>query len=407
MRAGEVRDTSGLLGRAASEVTELAHGVHRGVAGRVFGLLGAPARPVQLLHDGICTVAYSATRIGTSIVPALVGTAAAAVHDRAAPSAHDSPGGRLTLAAVSGLIGDQLADEYPTLAPQLRLRTHEGPLRRSPGNVIEDLAPAATGRIVIFLHGLCGNDWYWQLGAERSFGTAGTTFGSLLREERGWTPLYASYNTGLHISANGRALTALLEELAAGWPVGVERIALIGHSMGALVGRSAAQQGAEASHEWTRQLRDVVGLGGPHLGAPLERLANWGSHRLGRLPETRPFATLLNRRSVGIKDLRYGAVIDEDWAGFDPDELLCDRCTPARLLPGVTYYAVAATLTRSPHRPLPVVGDLLVEYSSATGTGPLRRIAFEVEQTMHLGRRHHLHLLSDPIVYAQLRTWLA
>jgi len=407
MRAGEVRDTSGLLGRAASEVTELAHGVHRGVAGRVFGLLGAPARPVQLLHDGICTIAYSATRIGTSIVPALVGTAAAAVHDRAAPSAHDSPGGRLTLAAVSGLIGDQLADEYPTLAPQLRLRTHEGPLRRSPGNVIEDLAPAATGRIVIFLHGLCGNDWYWQLGAERSFGTAGTTFGSLLREERGWTPLYASYNTGLHISANGRALTALLEELAAGWPVGVERIALIGHSMGALVGRSAAQQGAEASHEWTRQLRDVVGLGGPHLGAPLERLANWGSHRLGRLPETRPFATLLNRRSVGIKDLRYGAVIDEDWAGFDPDELLCDRCTPARLLPGVTYYAVAATLTRSPHRPLPVVGDLLVEYSSATGTGPLRRIAFEVEQTMHLGRRHHLHLLSDPIVYAQLRTWLA
>src|SRR6266542_5345739 len=232
MRAGAVRDTGALLGRAGPEVTELARGVHRGVAGRVFGLLGAPARPVQLLHDGICAIAYSATRIGTSIVPALVGTAAAAaVHDRAAPSVHDSAG-RFTLAAVSGLIGDQLADEYPTLAPQLRLRTHEGPLRRSPGDVIEDLAPAATGRIVIFLHGLCGNDW--QLGAERSFGAARTTFGSLLREERGWTPLYASYNTGLHISANGRALAALLEELVAGWPVGVERIALIGHSMGAL-----------------------------------------------------------------------------------------------------------------------------------------------------------------------------
>ncbi len=407
MRADEVRDTGALLGRAGSDVTELARGIHRGVAGRVFGLLGAPARPVQLLHDGICTIAYSATRIGTSIVPALVGTVAAAVHDRAAPSAHDSPGGRLTLAAVSGLIGDQLADEYPTLAPELRLRTHEGPLRRSPGNVVEDLGPDATGRIVIFLHGLCGNDWYWQLGAERSLGDARTTFGSLLRDECGWTPLYASYNTGLHISANGRALAALLEELVAGWPVGVERIALIGHSMGALVGRSAAQQGAKARHVWTRQLRDVVGLGGPHLGAPLERLANWGSHRLGRLPETRPFATLLNRRSVGIKDLRYGAVIDEDWVGFDPDEPLCDRCTPARLPPSIAHYAVAATLTRSPDGPFPMVGDLLVEYSSATGTGPLRRIPFEVERTMHIGRRHHLHLLSDPIVYAQLRTWLA
>jgi pimeloyl-ACP methyl ester carboxylesterase len=406
MRADEVRDSGALLGRALSDVTELARGVHRGVAGRVFGLLGAPARPVQLLHDGICTIAYSATRMGTSIVPALVGTAAAAVHDPAAPSAHDSPA-RFALAAVGGLIGDQLAAEYPTLAPELRLRTHGGPLRCSSGNVVHDLGPAATGRIVIFLHGLCGNDWYWQLGAERSLGAARTTFGSLLRDEHGWTPLYACYNTGLHISANGRALAALLEELVAGWPVGVERIALIGHSMGALVGRSAAQAGAEAGHVWTRHLSDVVGLGGPQLGAPLERLANWGSHRLGRLPETRPFATFLNRRSVGIKDLRYGAVIDDDWAGFDLDELLCDRCTPARLLPGVAYYAVAATLTRSPDGPFRVVGDLLVEYSSATGTGAIRRIPFEVEQTMHIGRRHHLNLLSDPIVYARLRTWLA
>jgi pimeloyl-ACP methyl ester carboxylesterase len=343
--------------------------------------------------------------MGTSIVPAAVGAAAAAVHDPAARSAHDSPG-RFTLAAMSGLIGDQLAGAYPALAPELRLRMHEGPLRRIPANVVRDLGPAATGRIVIFLHGLCGNDWYWQLGAERSFGTAGTTFGSLLRDERGWTPLYASYNTGLRISANGRQLAALLEELVAGWPVEVERIALIGHSMGGLVGRSAAHHGAEAGHEWTRRLRDIVGLGTPHLGAPLERLANWGSHWLGRLPETRPFATFLNRRSAGIKDLRYGAVIDDDWAGFDPDELLCDRCTPAPPLPAVAYYAVAATLTRSPDGPFPVVGDLLVEYPSATGTGPIRRIPFEPERTMHVGRRHHFNLLNDPLVYTQLRTWL-
>jgi pimeloyl-ACP methyl ester carboxylesterase len=321
MRADEVRDTGALLGKALSDVTELARGIHRGVAGRVFGVLGAPARPAQLLHDGICTIAYSATRIATSMVPSAVGAAAAAaaaaVHDPAAPSTHDSPG-RFTLAALGGLIGNQLADEYPTLAPQLRLRTHEGPLRRIPADVIDDLGPATTGRIVIFVHGLCGNDWYWQLGAERSFGAARTTFGSLLRDEQGWTPLYASYNTGLHISANGRELAAFLEELVAGWPVEVERIALIGHSMGALVARSTAHQGATARHMWTRQLRDIVGLGAPHLGAPLERLANWGSHRLGRLPETRPFATFLNRRSAGVKDLRYGAVIDDDWQGSIP-----------------------------------------------------------------------------------------
>ena len=34
----------------------------------------------------------------------------------------------------------------------------------------------------------------------------------------------------------------------------------------------------------------------------------------------RPWAEMVNARSVGIKDLRHGAVAEEDWHGHDPDE---------------------------------------------------------------------------------------
>lgn len=226
---------------------------------------------------------------------------------------------------------------------------------------------------MFFLHGLGETARYWSIGAEKAFGDPDATYGSLLRDEHDWTPLYVSYNTGRHVSTNGHELARLVAELVAAWPVAVEEIAFVGHSMGGLVARSAAASGAAAGHDWIGQLRHVVSLGAPHLGAGLERLANLGAHTLGRLPETRPIAQWLNRRSEGIKDMRYGAVVDEDWAGADPDELLRDRTTEAQLADGVGYYAVAATLTRSPRDPLAVVGDLIVHHESATADSVRRR----------------------------------
>jgi pimeloyl-ACP methyl ester carboxylesterase len=258
----------------------------------------------------------------------------------------------------------------------------------------------------VFIHGLCETDLCWSFAAERRWGDRTCTYGSRLRDDDGWTPLYLNFNTGLRVSANGRELAEQLEELVRLWPVDVREIALVGHSLGGLVARSAAHQADELGHAWRDSLRHIVGLGAPHLGAPLERFANWGTHRLARLPETRPFATWLNRRSVGIKDLRYGAVLEQDWLGHDPDELLTDRCTPATLLPGVAYSVASATLSREPHGLL--AHDLLVQHSSAHGIGPVRSIPFDRERTFHLGgRKHHFDLLADARVYDQLRTWLA
>jgi pimeloyl-ACP methyl ester carboxylesterase len=286
----------------------------------------------------------------------------------------------------------------------MSMRTHRGELRAVPANVAFDAGREATGRLAVFVHGLCESDRAWWLAAERSYGDRDTTYGSRLHTDHGWTPLYLSYNTGLHVSDNGEQLSALLDELVAAWPVPVAEVALIGHSMGGLVARGAAHQAHEEDRTWVRSLRHIVGLGSPNTGAPLERFVNAGTHALARLPETRPFATWLNRRSVGIKDLRYGAVARADWSDHDPDERLIDRCAPATLLDGVMYSAASATLSRRADGRF--AHDLLVQHASAHGAHPTRRIAFEPEHLFHVGGKHHFDLLNDAQVYAQLSRWL-
>jgi pimeloyl-ACP methyl ester carboxylesterase len=407
MRSDEIRDAGSLAGTALGEIADVAQGVHRAIAHRLFGLAGKPGEPIRLVHDSIAAIAYGSTRLGVKYLPPAVGLLAGSVHDPKAVSAHDTPRGRFVLGAVNGFWGDRLAAQQSALAPQMRVRLHGGPLRRLPENLAADAAATeVTGRLVVFAHGLCETDLCWSFAAEKRWGERTTTYGSMLRDADGWTPLYLNFNTGLRVSANGTEFAEQLEELVRIWPIDVREIALVGHSLGGLVARSAAHQADRLGHAWVGKLRHVVGLGAPNLGAPLEQLANWGTHRLGRLPETRPFATWLNRRSVGIKDMRYGALLEEDWLGFDPDELLNDRCTPATLLPGVAYSVASATLSREPAGLFAT--DLLVQHGSAHGIGKVRSIPFDRERTFHLGgRKHHFDLLADRLVYDQLRSWLA
>jgi len=403
MQADEIRDSGALLGTALGEVAELARDVHKAVAGRLFGLLGDVAAPVRLTHDAISAVAYGSARLGVKVIPAAVGAASATLSDPSAESIDANPRAHFALSALSGFWGDRLATQRASLAPVFSMRTHDGVLRRVADNLAHDVAGEATPKVIVFLHGLCETDRYWRYGALKHYGDPNVTFGSMLRDEDGWTPLYAEYNSGLHVSENGRLLAEYLDELMRAWPVPVREIALVGHSMGGLVVRSAAHQGADLGHGWTVHLSNVVGLGAPHLGAPLERLVNRGTHAMARLPETMPFAQWLNRRSVGIKDLRHGAVLENDWFGVDPDDRL-DRCNPATLLAGVQYSMVSATLSRNfdgffDH-------DLLVQHASAHGSGPSRRIEFDVDRLFHVGRRTHFDLLIDPEVYGAIKGWL-
>jgi pimeloyl-ACP methyl ester carboxylesterase len=406
MRSDEMRDAGSLTGTALSDLAELARDTHKAIAGRIFGLAGKPAEPIRLAHDSIAAIAYTSTRVGMKVIPAAAATIAGAMADPAAESVHDAPRGRFVLGALSGFWGDRVAEEQASLAPLMRMRLHGGPLRRVPANLAHDTDTSVTGRLVVFAHGLCETDLCWSFSAEKRWGDRSATYGSMLRDHDGWTPIYLNFNTGVHISANGRELADQLENLVAAWPVPVTEIALVGHSLGGLVARSAAHQADELGYRWVKPLRHIVGLGTPHLGAPLERFVNWGTHRLARLPETRPVAVWLNRRSVGIKDLRYGAVLEADWFDADPDELLQDRVTPALLIPGVAYSMASATLSREAEGLFAI--DLLVQHSSAHGIGKVRSIPFDTARTHHIGgRKHHFDLLADATVYDALRGWLA
>jgi pimeloyl-ACP methyl ester carboxylesterase len=395
MQPGEVQAFGELGGKAIAHPARTARDVHRAVAARVFGTLGAMAAPVRVMHDGIAAAAYTAT--GAALQGPARAAASAIAGARTADGAlADTPAGSFLLGALNGAAGDALVRDHPALALDMEIR-RRGRTVSPDSEGLATAFPGATRRLAVFVHGLGENDASWR-----------GSYGRQLRADLGFTPLHLRYNTGLHISDNGRRLAKLLEHVVAAWPVEVDRLALVGHSMGGLVARSACHYGERDDHDWTGRLTHVVCLGTPHLGAPLERAANAAGWALGRLPETRPFADAVNLRSSGIKDLRYGSCVEEDWCDCDADELLRDRCTDVPFLPSATYCFVGATLTQDPDSRLgSVVGDLLVQYVSASGNGRKRRIPFEADNGRHLGGLNHFQLLDHPAVYEQLREWLA
>jgi pimeloyl-ACP methyl ester carboxylesterase len=383
MRAAEVREVGRLAGEALGGFASFVGDMHEGIASRVFESLGPLGAPTRLVHDRATATIYPAVRRTLAAGPQAGAHAVAGRAPAGAAPASASRAGSLALGALNGAIGDalQLAGSELALTMTAR-RGGEG----------------ATPRLAVFVHGLCETDHAWSLFSD------GPSYGDRLAAELGYTPLYVRYNSGLHISDTGRDLSELLDGVVRGWPLPVEEIVLIGHSMGGLVSRSACHQGHAADAAWIRPLRHVFCLGTPHLGAPLEKAANATSWAFGRLPETRALAKLINGRSVGIKDLRFGSCAEADWCDCDPDEFLRDRCQDVPFLETATYYFVGATLSQSRQG---LLGDLLVRYPSASGSGRRRRIPFELDKGMHLRGATHFHLLNHPAVYEQMREWLA
>jgi pimeloyl-ACP methyl ester carboxylesterase len=311
--------------------------------------------------------------------------------------------GAVALGALGGLIGDELERRNSDLQEPMAVRVG-GRVVASEPTALRRAFPQATPHLVVFVHGLMETELAWRMGA----GPKGETYGSRLSRELDCTPLYARYNSGRHVSENGRSLADLLEGLVAKWPTDVEQIALVGHSVGGLVARSACHFASERGDRWVRRVRHVVSLGSPHMGAPMAQAVHWASAGLDLVPETRPFSAFLRRRSAGIRDLRQGSLVDEDWCDCHPDALRVAACREIPLLEGATHCFVAATVTRRAAHPLGrLLGDCLVLHPSASGRSRTRRIPFRSEHGMHLGGAHHLGLLNHPLVYERLREWLA
>jgi hypothetical protein len=391
----DLRGASRLAIDATTGLTELVETMHQNIA-RLPGVLGAPRTGRA---RGIAGLVYRAVR-GTT---GLVGGGIDAVLARLVPTldaASSSRGREAVLAALNGVLGDYLAATSNPLAIPMRLRRNGRPLqlaRRALAAAIRQ--PSA--RVAVLAHGLCLNDLQWH--------RQGHDHGAALARDLGYTPIYLHYNSGLHVSTNGRAFAGLIEVLLEQWPVAVKELAVIGHSMGGLVSRSACHYGAVAGHGWPKRLRKLVFLGTPHHGAPLERGGHWMDVILGISLYTAPFARLGKIRSAGVTDLRHGNLLDEDWEGRDRFEHSRDFRQPVPLPEGVQCYAIAATTgKRAGDLSDRILGDGLVPVGSALGrhADPRRALSFpESRQWIGYGM-NHLDLLSHPDVYAKIRRWL-
>ena len=368
--------------------------IHAGVSDRVFRFVGPGGRPVRAVHDAVSRRAYGGIRGSLRYA----GRGAEAALAGRGPALSSRPGGALGLAVINGLIGDELERSGNALVAPMAVRVEGEPVAPEDiPSVFTDACP----RIAIFLHGLFETEFSWSFGGREPYGAR-------LARDLGYTPVYVRYNTGRRISENGRSLADLIAEVVAAWPCDVRTIALVGHSMGGLVARSACHHASLDGADWVSQVGHVVSLGSPHLGAPLEQAVHHASAALHALPETRPFGAFLRRRSGGIRDLRHGSLVDDDWRDCDPDALRASAISEVPLLEGATHCFVAATITRSPRHPLGrLLGDILVLPPSASGRSRTRRIGFEDEYGLTLGGASHFALLNHPAVYAKLCEWLA
>jgi len=400
-----LRALGGAAGDAAAEGVARVEEMHRAIAGRTFAAVGPRASPVRAAHDGISAAVYAGVRGGAWVAGRAAG-AVAALTPLAETDWPERPGVAVLEGAIGGALGDHVEARHPALAPRMAVRLAGRDVDADPESLVAAF-PQAQPRVAVFLHGLCETEAAW--GRPAADGDVPGTYGDRLRRHLGHSPVFLRYNSGLHISENGRRLAALLDRLVAGWPVEVEELVLIGHSMGGLVVRSACAEGERRGLPWTGRVRHCVYLGTPHDGAPLERAASLAAWTLRRLPETRALATAVERRSAGIRDLGHAYLRDEDWSGHDPERPWADAGTPLPLLASARHHAIAATVGATPrHLSSRLLGDTLVLHPSALGRG--RRgvpLPLAEEDCHHLGRVHHLALLDHPLVYERLRSWLA
>lgn len=401
LRPTDLKAAAQLATQATHGVINIVEGVHRSVH-RQLGLSQNTA-PEQT--GGLTGQIYR----GVRGVAALVGQGSEAVLGALLPLLDDpathpeaSPQREAVLAALNGVLGDRLVATGNPLAQTMELRREGQTLALgTPETLKQQLGAAVNPHLVLFVHGLCMNDTQWR--------HDGHDHGEVLAQSLGITPVYLRYNSGRHTSENGRDLALLLEQLAMAWPVPLQRLTIVGHSMGGLVARSAVQVAREASLTWPGLLRELVFLGTPHHGAPLERAGHGVDVLLGATPFSAPFTRLGKLRSAGITDLRRGHVRDVDWQGRDRFGSSEDHRVPLPLPEGVACFTVAATLAAQ--RGLladRLTGDGLVPLDSALGRHPepARQLVFARDSQRIVYRTGHLDLLSSPVVAQQLLDWL-
>ena len=404
LRSTDLRGLAKLATQATANVTKIAEGVTQSV----WSTMGAPSGKAKDQTRGITGLVYKSIQGVTQLVGKGTESLLAGLQpllDKIDNEPQESAPREAVLAALNGVMGDRLADSDNPLATTMTLRFNNEALN---WEAMPDKA-LLTDKVLIVVHGLCMNDLQWTSQVDgKSINHA-----EMLATKLGYTPVYVRYNTGRHTSQNGQALSNQLELLTALWPVPLTEISVLVHSMGGLVTRSAVHVAQHSKRQWVSKLKHIVFLGTPHQGATLEKAGNWIDVLLGVTPYSAPFKKLVELRSSGITDLRFGHVLDSDWQDQDRFKSKTKQEQADRehlpLPESVACFTVAATLAAK--RSLladRLIGDGLVPLNSALGvhSDPTRSLVFAKSSQLIVYRTSHMALLGSSEVSEQLLTWL-
>jgi pimeloyl-ACP methyl ester carboxylesterase len=388
------------------DVTAVVEGVH----GSVQATLGLSGDTPPGRTRGIPRLVYRSIDGITSLTGAGIGASlefAESLAQRLMPVPASCRERDVLLGALNGVLGDRLEDTNNPLALPMSLHYRGEAI----GQGRADALTGAGSRILVMIHGLCMTDHGWVRGQK----TSPTDLGATLAEQLGFTPLYLRYNSGRAVTSNGLELAGQLEALLTHWPVPVERLTLLGHSMGGLLARSAVAHGQLFDHAWVRRLEHMIFLGTPHQGAPLEKAGALLDSVLHELPYTRPFASLTRRRSRGIRDLRNGEVGTVTGDAANAEDAVRYAEAVRRFPETVKVLAVAGTRSTRPanRRALTaacgLAGDGLVPVNSALGRHPDRErdLSLPESSRLVLFGHHHMDLLGSEELARSLHGWLS
>lgn len=362
------------LGAAVIEVASVVEDMQRASEAPFARALGRPFAwsPVRSVDVSGRANVHRMIRAITKVSVLCLGPLAEMTAPSTAKSIAGTPKGAAAMAALTCAFGDHLSLAQNALAPAMEIREAGQVVPRTPTGLKAGF-PAAASTVVVFVHGLGATDFGW--GGDSSFGQRleQATDGEV-------SSVVLAYNSGSHIHDNAADLHRLLDDLVTNWPVTVNRLVLVGHSMGGLVIRGAShlalQQAARPDSRtpgdqdnptpWNDLVTEVFLIGTPHRGAPLEQVSALGMTVLDSIPHTSPLARLGNRRSAGIKDLRIGTVIADELDPQDPEVREPSMHRTAACLPNADYHVIASTLLSQSWGALSeCFGDALVPVSSA------------------------------------------
>ncbi len=392
----DLRGASRMVVDAIAGITGLVEAMHTNIARKPARLAGAIVGDAL---NGTTSIVYKSIRGVTRAVGGGIDLALGAVAP-ALGHIESSPAREAVIAALNGVLGDYLAETGNPLAVTMHVRREGKPLELTREGLAAAIQ-APSSRVLVLVHGLCRDDRGWE--------RDGHDHGAQLARDLSYTAAYLHYNTGLHISMNGRAFAQILEALVAAWPVPLKEVSILAHSMGGLVARSAHHYASAVGHAWPHKLRKLVFLGTPHHGAPFERAGHRFDLLVEQTPYTAPFTILGKVRSAGITDLRHGYVLEEDWRGHDRFANRADSRRPLPLPKGVKCYTIAATIGHAPASRLgQLIGDGLVPVPSALGdhSDSRLKLTFPRSHQWTASGTSHLGLLQGR-VYERIRGWFS